>query len=335
MRCSPFDELTYWKKWIEVKGDSSPRVQALLKSIMLRRTKQQLISSGEIESLPDKQMVRVDVELNREEKFVYRKLMSFSQSIFANYVKQHQDKNENYTYDQKQLGRLHKKFARRYNMDREVKQSELLTLLMRLRQACCHAGLIKQMLNAADIDCDVDGINLNHNQDESESDLMAQLQKLNIDDDDDDDAGSQYSEKRFSAENEVFNMDIPSSKIESLMEILREKVIDSDDKAIIVSQWTSYLAIIRGMLEVEDVRYCELNGTVPVKHRNDIVVEFNKKNSGVKVMLLSLTAGGVGLNLVGANYLFLMDLHWNPQMELQAQDRIYRFGQTKDIIVYK
>lgn len=52
-------------------------------------------------------------------------------------------------------------------------------------------------------------------------------------------------------------------------------------------------------------------------------------------MLLSLTAGGVGLNLVGGNHLLLVDLHWNPQLEMQAQDRIYRVGQTKDINVYK
>lgn len=54
-----------------------------------------------------------------------------------------------------------------------------------------------------------------------------------------------------------------------------------------------------------------------------------------QVLLLSLTAGGVGLNLVGANHLFLLDLHWNPQLENQAQDRIYRMGQKKNVNIYK
>lgn len=54
-----------------------------------------------------------------------------------------------------------------------------------------------------------------------------------------------------------------------------------------------------------------------------------------QVMLLSLTAGGVGLNLIGGNHLFLLDLHWNPQLEMQAQDRIYRVGQTKNVNIYK
>lgn len=52
-------------------------------------------------------------------------------------------------------------------------------------------------------------------------------------------------------------------------------------------------------------------------------------------MLLSLTAGGVGLNLVGANHLLMVDLHWNPQLEAQACDRIYRVGQEKQVHIYK
>lgn len=52
-------------------------------------------------------------------------------------------------------------------------------------------------------------------------------------------------------------------------------------------------------------------------------------------MLLSLAAGGVGLNLVGANHLFLLDLHWNPQLEKQACDRVYRVGQTREVSIHK
>ena len=58
----------------------------------------------------------------------------------------------------------------------------------------------------------------------------------------------------------------------------------------------------------------EINGTIPVKERAPIVNDFNRVNAGKEVMLLSLGAGGVGLNLVGANHLFLLDMHWNPQL---------------------
>lgn len=66
-----------------------------------------------------------------------------------------------------------------------------------------------------------------------------------------------------------------------------------------------------------------------------IMDSFNAPNSDPKILLLSLTAGGVGLNLVGGNHLLLIDIHWNPQLEVQAQDRIYRFGQKKDVFIYK
>lgn len=78
-----------------------------------------------------------------------------------------------------------------------------------------------------------------------------------------------------------------------------------------------------------------IDGKVKPIDRQDIVEKFNKANRGPTVMLLSLKAGGVGLNLVGANHLFLMDLHWNPALEQQAMDRIYRMGQKKDVFVHK
>lgn len=62
---------------------------------------------------------------------------------------------------------------------------------------------------------------------------------------------------------------------------------------------------------------------------------FNNPTTNERIMLLSLTAGGVGLNLVGANHLMLLDLHWNPQLESQAQDRVYRVGQKKPVNIYK
>lgn len=102
-----------------------------------------------------------------------------------------------------------------------------------------------------------------------------------------------------------------------------------------MSQWTSLLRLITLHLKREYIPYDCLDGSIVVNKRMAIVDNFNDPNSRTKVLLLSLTAGGVGLNLVGANHLFLLDLHWNPQLENQAQDRIYRMGQKKKIYVYK
>lgn len=67
----------------------------------------------------------------------------------------------------------------------------------------------------------------------------------------------------------------------------------------------------------------------------NIIDAFNSPSANPRILLLSLTAGGVGLNLIGGNHLLLFDIHWNPQLETQAQDRIYRFGQKKNVNIYK
>jgi len=335
LRCTPFDDIRYWRMWIETKKGSSPRLQTLLKSILLRRTKKQLMETGEVQSLPEKQFEEFQVILNREERGIYNRILSFSQAIFAQFLSQHQEKYNNYTYDRNQLGKLHQKFAKIHNVEREVKAHEILTLLLRLRQVCCHPGLVKEAIAANEMDVEIDqglkGLDTSTN--DSDIDILKKLQNLKIDGNADD--NSENVAGSITTDNEVFNMDIPSSKIEKLMEIIREKVQDTEDKAIIVSQWVSYLNIVKGMLEVDGIGYCELNGKVPIKFRNDIVVNFNKPDSNERVMLLSITAGGVGLNLVGANLLFILDPHWNPQIEQQAQDRIYRFGQNKNVKIFK
>lgn len=123
-------------------------------------------------------------------------------------------------------------------------------------------------------------------------------------------------------------------QLKSVMKLLRDYVLDTDDRAIIVSQFTSVLDLLGDYLRDDDIPYCMLTGKVAVKDRNDIVEKFNNQRKD-KVMLLSLTAGGVGLNLTGANILLLIDIHWNPQLEAQAQDRIYRMGQTKPVKVFR
>jgi transcription termination factor 2 len=124
-------------------------------------------------------------------------------------------------------------------------------------------------------------------------------------------------------------------QLRKVLELLEERVLHTNDKAVIVSQWTSYLNILAKFLDEKSVSYCMLSGNVPAHKRNEIVVDFNRANGGAKLMLLSLAAGGVGLNLIGGNHLFLLDLHWNPQLEAHAQDQIHRVGQTKPVFIYK
>lgn len=113
-----------------------------------------------------------------------------------------------------------------------------------------------------------------------------------------------------------------------------------DDKMVIVSQWTSMLDIVGSLLAKRRIAYCEIRGDINLCERHSIVERFNADDDDdegrpLRVMLLSLTAGGVGLNLVGANRMFLLDIHWNPALEQQCSDRIYRVGQKKPVTIYR
>lgn len=132
----------------------------------------------------------------------------------------------------------------------------------------------------------------------------------------------------------VFLPTFMSSKIKVLCEKL-DHVLELGDKCVIVSQWTSVLDIVEMHLKQRKVVYTSITGKILTKDRQERVDSFNQKKGGAQVMLLSLTAGGVGLNLIGGNHLFLVDLHWNPALEQQACDRIYRVGQQKDVFIHK
>lgn len=136
---------------------------------------------------------------------------------------------------------------------------------------------------------------------------------------------------------ECLDKSFQSSKLGRAFQ-LAEELLEQypEDKLIIVSQWTSILKIMARNFDRSSIEYYEVKGDVPLFKRNELVEKFNDKNNNdVRVMLLSLCAGGVGLNLVGANRMFLLDIHWNPALESQASDRIYRVGQKKDVTIYR
>ncbi|XP_023590646.1 transcription termination factor 2-like [Trichechus manatus latirostris] len=105
--------------------------------------------------------------------------------------------------------------------------------------------------------------------------------------------------------------------------------------SVIVSQWTSLLKVVALHLKRHGVTYATIDGSVNPKQRIDLTEAFNSNSRGPQVMLISLLAGGVGLNLTGGNHLFLLDMHWNPSLEDQACDRIYRVGQQKDVVIHR
>ena len=154
-------------------------------------------------------------------------------------------------------------------------QMEILTILLRLRQICCHLELIEPL-------------------------------------------------KELNSKN-------PSAKMEVFKELLSEAV-EGEHRILVFSQFTSMLKILRTDLDKQGVKYCYLDGKT--KHRVALVKQFNSDKS-IPVFLISLRAGGTGLNLTGADMVLHFDPWWNPAVEDQATDRAYRIGQKKTVYSIK
>ena len=123
-----------------------------------------------------------------------------------------------------------------------------------------------------------------------------------------------------------------SGKLDLLMELVSE-AIAGDHRILIFSQFTSMLRIIEEDLKEMNIEYFYLEGSTPTQERNESVKRFN--NGEGKVFLISLKAGGTGLNLVGADTVIHYDPWWNPAVEDQATDRVYRIGQQNKVHVLK
>ncbi len=158
--------------------------------------------------------------------------------------------------------------------DGKTTRFDILTSLLRLRQLCCHPGLLPDTLRHGISD---------------------------------------------------------SAKTELLKELLLE-TIDSGHRTLVFSQFTSLLAILKDWLKEKNIKYEYLDGST--KNRFEKVKRFNK-NKEISIFLLSLKAGGTGLNLTGADTVIIYDPWWNPSVEAQATDRTHRIGQKNKVTSIK
>jgi SNF2 family DNA or RNA helicase len=123
---------------------------------------------------------------------------------------------------------------------------------------------------------------------------------------------------------------VGSAKLDALLEQL-DDVLAEGHRALVFSQFTSYLAKVGERLTARGIEYAYLDGST--RHRGDVIDGF--KQGDAPVFLISLKAGGFGLNLTEADYVFLLDPWWNPAAEEQAIDRTHRIGQARNVMVYR
>ncbi|NXL83199.1 TTF2 factor, partial [Alectura lathami] len=318
LRCSPFDEYKVWKYQVDnntKKGGD--RLSLLTRSLLLRRTKDQLDSAGKpLVSLPQRSMQLHQIKLSAEEQSVYNVLFARSRSTLQSYLKRQEQKNEGKEYAggnpfEKGLSTLSPE-----NIGRNCSK---------LRQCCCHLSLLKVALDQVNLASE--GLSLS---------IEEQLSALTLSELQAPDSKSTVYLNGTAFKTDLFEITRESTKIAHLLAELKTIQSHSESqKSVVVSQWTSMLKVVAVHLQRLGLKYATLDGSVNPKQRMDVVEEFNNNPKGPQVMLVSLLAGGVGLNLTGGNHLFLLDMHWNPALEDQACDRIYRVGQQKDVVIHR
>ena len=124
-----------------------------------------------------------------------------------------------------------------------------------------------------------------------------------------------------------------STKIAAAVDLV-EEIVKSKNSVLVFSQFTSFLDMAKTQIEarIGKDKLFYLDGSTPIRKREKMVADF--QHGMVPVFLISLKAGGLGLNLTNANYVIHLDPWWNPAIEQQATDRAYRIGQNKNVTVY-
>jgi len=128
------------------------------------------------------------------------------------------------------------------------------------------------------------------------------------------------------------NSGVASSKLKLFDETLTE-ILNNDHKVLVFSQFVDHLSLMRELLDSKGIGYQYLDGRTPTKKRKQAIDDFQAGKHDV--FLISLKAGGVGLNLTAADYVIHMDPWWNPAVEDQASDRAHRIGQQRPVTVYR
>ncbi len=125
---------------------------------------------------------------------------------------------------------------------------------------------------------------------------------------------------------------IPSTKLATFLEIIAE-LTENKHRALVFSQFVTHLSLVRAALDKEGYKYQYLDGSTPIADREKAVKKFQSGEGDI--FLISLKAGGLGLNLTAADYVIHLDPWWNPAVEDQASDRAHRIGQSRPVTIYR
>ncbi|KAF8153019.1 SNF2 family N-terminal domain-containing protein [Crassisporium funariophilum] len=299
------------------------RLQVVLKQIMLRRRKDQVLNGKPLIQLPKRTVNVISCEFDPSEEVFYNSLENRMEDVIEKLMEQGKS---NYM--------------------------SVLLLLLRLRQACNHPILV-----ADDYKKDADAV-----------DPKAVAKGKDDNDVDPDDLVAAFGQMGVTRKCQMCTIELHSSntgegewnthcrncaplaikakrdererpssaKIRMILKLLKDidERSDCEEKTIIFSQFTSMLNLIEPFLAEKGVKYVRYDGSMNTKDR-EASLAMIKSSASTRVILISFKAGSTGLNLTACNNVILVDLWWNPALEDQAFDRSHRFGQTRDVNIFK
>ncbi|KAG2134132.1 SNF2 family N-terminal domain-containing protein [Suillus clintonianus] len=304
------------------------RLHVVLQSIMLRRTKDFVLNGKPIISLPARHLSVVQCKFDSDEQAFYNTLSQRMTNELDKLV-QANEASKNYTH--------------------------VLLMLLRLRQACNHPSLVYKDYRI-DNEAAEPRPAKNDEADEDADELAAllgqmgvsngkkcQLCQTNLDSSDsehcpDCEPIAAKARRRSVAAPTARDPNLPpdSAKIRKLLEILRDidERSESAEKTIIFSQFTSMLNLIEPFLTAEGIKYARYDGSM-TKDKREASLEKIRSSKSTRCILISFKAGSTGLNLTCCNNVILVDMWWNPALEDQAFDRAHRYGQKRDVNIFK
>ena len=314
LRVTPHGDWRWWFKNIGKpfeKKDKKAAVelQSVIGELVIRRTKDKRINGVRIVKLPPKRITVMELEFSEAEAHFYNSLYDYAKGKFNEFV---------------QSGTVLKNYA------------NILEMLLHLRQVCDHPALIISSFQKKSERSTMKGFL----EEFSKKTSFLQYDKI---------LPMLPSVLKYNAKRESSNdANVPgmvdvnsflklkwrdSSKTSALVDYLKYKVSDTT-KSVVFSQWTSMLDLVEIALQKSGIKFVRLDGRMQRKDRESAVDNF-KNDPEVSVCLISLKVGGIGLNLVWATHVFLLDPWWNPAIEQQAIDRVHRIGQEEGVTVIR
>ncbi|TFK75607.1 hypothetical protein BDN72DRAFT_831922 [Pluteus cervinus] len=332
LRVKPLNHITVFNEQVgkPVKSGKGAvramkRLQVVLKGVMLRRRKDQQIDGKPLIDLPPRNVNTVSCPFDRSEKAFYESLEGKMGTVIDELTSKSANGGPSYI--------------------------SMLLLLLRLRQACNHPSLVskdyKNDLEAVESQASKQGADdLSPDAD----DLVAAFDQLGVT------RKCKICMLELNASNtaegewkthcvdcvelakdiQTSESSRPSSaKIRMMLKLLDDiDQREGAEKTIIFSQFTSMLDLIEPFLKDRGIKYVRYDGSMRADQR-DHSLEKIRTSKSTRVILISFKAGSTGLNLTACNNVILVDLWWNPALEDQAFDRAHRFGQTRDVHIYK